>query len=346
MSRASTSGDGHADRARADAAGRWSAATPGCWRTGAWRCAAIGTGIGILASQDPVPWVWGRVGGDALDMATVAAGIGGRGTGRAVLALLTLAGAPADEPEVERSITIGKTADELYQRWREPNTLPQVMAFLATVRASGDSRMHWRREGPLGRSLEWDMADGNLNGLKVAILITDVFEQVEMTEPRKALDQAGAETSIVSPKEKQVRAWRFTEWGDEFPVDITLDSARPEDCDAILLPGGIMNPDTLRTIENAILFAQTFLDAGKPVASICHGPWTLIETGKMRGRRLAAWPSFQTDLENAGAEWVDQEAVVDDNLVTSRKPDDIPAFNREMIALFGRMRGRQAQNVA
>ncbi len=186
------------------------------------------------------------------------------------------------------------------------------------------------------------MASGNLDGLKVAILVTDGFEQVEMTEPRKALDQAGATTSIVSPKDGQVKAWKFTEWGDEFPVDVPLAQARPDDFDALLLPGGVINPDKLRMDENAVLFAQSFLDGGKPVATICHGPWTLIETGKVRGRRLASWPSLQTDLENAGAEWVDQEAVVDGNLVSSRKPDDIPAFNREMIGLFGRAHAGQA----
>jgi protease I len=186
------------------------------------------------------------------------------------------------------------------------------------------------------------MASGNLDGLKVAILVTDGFEQVEMTEPRKALDEAGARTSIVSLKDGKVRGWKFTEWGDEFPVDVPLAQARPEDFDAILLPGGVINPDKLRMDENAVLFAQSFLDGGKPVATICHGPWTLIETGKVRGRRLASWPSLQTDLENAGAEWVDQEAVVDGNLVSSRKPDDIPAFNREMISLFSRARAGQA----
>ena len=190
------------------------------------------------------------------------------------------------------------------------------------------------------------MADADLNGVKVAILVTDGFEQVEMTEPRQALDQAGAQTRLVSPKDGRVKAWKFTEWGDEFPVDVPLAQARAEDFDAILLPGGVINPDKLRMDENAVLFAQAFLDAGKPVASICHGPWTLIETGKVRGRRLASWPSLQTDIENAGAQWVDQEAVVDGNLVTSRKPDDIPAFNREMIALFGRRRGGQAPQTA
>ena len=163
-----------------------------------------------------------------------------------------------------------------------------------------------------------------------------------MTEPRRALDQAGAQTRLVSPKEGRLTAWRFTEWGDEFPIDVPLAQAKAEDFDAILLPGGVLNPDTLRLDENAVLFAQSFLDGGKPVASICHGSWTLIETGKMRGRRLASWPSLKTDIENAGAQWVDQEAVVDGNLVTSRKPDDIPAFNREMIALFGRSRAEQA----
>ena len=190
------------------------------------------------------------------------------------------------------------------------------------------------------------MADGTLNGLKVAILVTDGFEQVEMTEPRKALDQAGAKTSIVSPKDGRVRAWKFTEWGDEFPVDVPLAQARPEDFDAILLPGGVINPDKLRMDENAVLFAQAFLDGGKPVATICHGPWTLIETGKVKGRRIASWPSLQTDVENAGAEWVDQEAVVDGNLVSSRKPDDIPAFNPEVIKMFAGARGQSRQAAA
>ena len=175
-----------------------------------------------------------------------------------------------------------------------------------------------------------------LNGKKVAILVADGFEQIEMEKPRKALDDAGAKTSIVSPKKGKVKGWQFKEWGDEFPVDMPLAQARAEEFDALLLPGGVINPDKLRMDENAVVFAQDFLDAGKPVASICHGPWTLIETGKMRGRQLASWPSLQTDIENAGAQWVDQEAVVDGNLVTSRKPDDIPAFNREAIGLFAR----------
>jgi protease I len=190
------------------------------------------------------------------------------------------------------------------------------------------------------------MASDTLNGLKVAILVTDGFEQVEMTEPRKALDEAGAEARLVSPKDGQAKAWKFTEWGDEFPVDVPLAQARPDDFDALLLPGGVINPDTLRTLPEAVAFAKAFFDAGKPVASICHGPWTIIEAGAARGRRLTSWPSLKTDLKNAGAEWVDQEVVVDQGLVTSRKPDDIPAFNQQVINLFAGARGRSRQAAA
>jgi protease I len=188
------------------------------------------------------------------------------------------------------------------------------------------------------RNGDTNMASGTLNGLRIAILVTDGFEQVEMTEPRKALSEAGAETQLVSPKSGQVKAWKFTEWGDTFLVDEPLDSARPEDFDAILLPGGVINPDKLRTLPEAVAFAKAFFDAGKPVASICHGPWTIIETGAARGRRLTSWPSLKTDLENAGAQWVDQEVVVDQGLVTSRKPDDLPAFNAEVTKLFASAR--------
>jgi protease I len=178
----------------------------------------------------------------------------------------------------------------------------------------------------------------NLNGLKVAILVTDGFEQVELEEPRKALDQAGAGTKIVSPKNDRVRGWKFTEWGDELPVDVPLDKTRPENFDALLLPGGVINPDTLRMDPKAVSFVKSFFTANKPVAAICHGPWTIIEADEARGRRLASWPSLKTDLRNAGAEWIDQESVVDRNLVSSRKPDDIPAFNRAMIDVFGSSR--------
>jgi deglycase len=184
------------------------------------------------------------------------------------------------------------------------------------------------------------MPNDTLKGLKVAILIEDGFEQVEMVDPRKALDQAGAETTIVSPKGKRVVAWNFKTWGQEFAVDVPLDRARPQDFDALLLPGGVMNPDKLRMLPEAVGFAKAFFDQDKPVAVICHGPWTVIEAGAARGRRIASWPSLKTDLENAGAEWVDDEVVTDGNLVSSRKPDDIPAFNRGMIDLFSRARRR------
>jgi protease I len=178
------------------------------------------------------------------------------------------------------------------------------------------------------------MTDKSLNGLKVAILVTDGFEQVELTEPRKALDEAGAETRIVSPKDSEVRGWNFTDWGQKLPVDLKLDQARPDNFDALLLPGGVINPDKLRLEPKAVAFVKAFFDAGKPVAAICHGPWTILEAGCARGRRMTSWPSLRTDLTNAGADWTDQEAIVDGKLLTSRKPDDIPAFNREMLRLF------------
>ena len=180
------------------------------------------------------------------------------------------------------------------------------------------------------------MANDVLDGDRIAILVTDGFEQVELLQPRKALDEAGAETAVVSPKDRVVRGWNFTDWGTEVPVDVKLDDADPEDFDALLLPGGVINPDSLRIQPKAVAFVKAFFDAGKPVAAICHGPWTVIEAGAARGRRVTSWPSLKTDLKNAGADWVDQEAVEDRGLVTSRKPDDIPAFNRAMIALFER----------
>jgi protease I len=173
-----------------------------------------------------------------------------------------------------------------------------------------------------------------LKDRKVAILVADGFEQVELTEPKKALEQAGAVTHIVSPNKGQVKGWNHTEWGDKFPVDVVLDKADPEDYDALLLPGGVMNPDKLRRNEHALQFVRAFFNSDKPVAAICHGPWTLIDAGVVKGRRLTSYESIQTDLKNAGAEWVNEEAVVDRGLVTSRKPDDIPVFNRKMIETF------------
>ena len=176
----------------------------------------------------------------------------------------------------------------------------------------------------------------DLQGKKVAILVANGFEQVELTEPRKALDQAGAKTQIVSPEKGKVKGWNHTEWGDELPVDVPLQQARTDDFDALLLPGGVMNPDHLRRNPEAQKFVRSFFDNGKPVAAICHGPWTLIDAGVARGRKMTSYETIQMDLKNAGVEWVDQEVVVDGNLVTSRKPDDIPAFNREIVKLFAR----------
>ncbi len=174
------------------------------------------------------------------------------------------------------------------------------------------------------------MAEHDLSGKKVAFLVADGFEQVELTGPRKALDDAGAKTFIVSPADGKVKGWKHDHWGDELDVDVPLSEARADDYDALVLPGGQMNPDNLRLEDRAVAFARSFFDAGKPIGAICHGPWTLVEADVVRGRRVTSWPSLQTDLRNAGADWVDEEVVVDHGLVTSRKPDDIPAFNRKV----------------
>lgn len=173
-----------------------------------------------------------------------------------------------------------------------------------------------------------------LRGVRVAILTTDGFEQAELMEPRKALDAAGADTEVISPKQGKVRGWKMKEWGDEVAVDQALDAADPKDYDALLLPGGVINADALRMQPKAVRFVKSFFDEGKPVGVICHAPWALIESGVVRGHRMTSWPSLRTDLTNAGAQWVDEEVVVDGKLVTSRKPDDIPAFNREITRLF------------
>ena len=178
------------------------------------------------------------------------------------------------------------------------------------------------------------MANNDLNGKRVAILATDGVEQVELTEPRKALDRAGAKTVVVSPKSGKIKGWQHDHWGDEIPVDLTLDSASADTFDALMLPGGVMNPDHLRMDKKAVQFVKSFFQAGKPVAAICHGPWLLVEADVVRGRTVTSWPSLETDLRNAGADWVDREVATDEGLVTSRKPDDIPAFSRKMIEEF------------
>ena len=183
-----------------------------------------------------------------------------------------------------------------------------------------------------------------LDGKKVAILVENGFEEEELTKPKEALEQAGAETKIVSPVGKQVKGWRHTEWGRTFPVDISLDQADPRQFDALLLPGGVMNPDKLRGNPKALQFVRSFFDEGKPVAAICHGPQVLISAGLVRGRKMTSWPAIKVDMRNAGANWVDQEVIVDNGLVSSRKPDDIPAFNKKMIEEFAEGRhARQAQ---
>jgi protease I len=177
--------------------------------------------------------------------------------------------------------------------------------------------------------------DRQLNGKRIAILVNNGFEQVEMTEPRKALEAAGAQAELISPQDRTVQGMQHAERGDSFSVDVALKKANPDNYDGLVLPGGVANPDHLRANPDAVKFVKSFIDAGKPVAAICHGPWTLIETGVAKGRTMTSWPSLKTDLRNAGANWVDQEVVVDRGLVTSRKPEDIPAFNRKMIEEFG-----------
>jgi len=186
--------------------------------------------------------------------------------------------------------------------------------------------------------------ENRLKGKKVAILVTDGFEQVELTEPKKALEQAGAQTEIVSPAKGKVQGWNHDDKADTFPVDVRMEKARADEYDALLLPGGVKNPDRLRMDSRAVEFVKQFFTAGKPVAAICHAPWTLIEADCVRGKDITSWPSLKTDLRNAGARWVDEQVVTDNGLVTSRKPDDIPAFNRKMIEEFaeGRQRSQKA----
>ena len=173
-----------------------------------------------------------------------------------------------------------------------------------------------------------------LNNKKIAILATDGFEEVELTEPRKALEREGAKVEVVSISAGKIKSWDHDHWSKEYEVDKTLTDAHPDEYNGLLLPGGVMNPDLLRANDKAVSFTRKFFSDGKPIAAICHGPWTLIETGALEGRKVTSYPSIQTDLKNAGATWVDEEVVVDHGLVTSRNPDDIPAFSRKMVEEF------------
>lgn len=184
-----------------------------------------------------------------------------------------------------------------------------------------------------------------LDGKQIAILAADGVEQIEMTEPRKALEAAGAHTELVSPAKGKLQAWKHFEKGDQFPVDVSLEDADPKKYDALVLPGGVANPDQLRMLPRAVDFVRHFFEFEKPVAAICHAPWLLVEAGVVRGRTVTSWPSLRSDLRNAGAKWVDREVVQGDGLVTSRRPDDIPAFNRKMVQLFSQAPKREPRRV-
>ena len=182
----------------------------------------------------------------------------------------------------------------------------------------------------------------NLKGKKIAILATDGFEQSELLEPKKALEGAGATTVVIAPKDGEIKGWNHTDWGESVKVDKVLADANPHDYDALVLPGGVMNPDRLRMDPAAVNFVRQFVSTGKTVAAICHGPWTLLEAGALAGKKVTSWPSLKTDLKNAGANWVDQEVVQDGQLITSRKPDDLPAFNEAIIAAVSQGVGERA----
>jgi protease I len=172
------------------------------------------------------------------------------------------------------------------------------------------------------------------DGKRIAILATDGVEQAELVEPRRARDESGATTTLISPARDRLQAFKHHDQGDKFKVDIQLRVANPADYDALLLPGGVANPDTLRTMPDAVMFVKSFGAEGKPIAAICHGPWMLVEADLVRGHSLTAWPSLKTDVRNAGGKWIDREVVQDGKLTTSRKPDDIPGFVREMLKSF------------
>jgi protease I len=176
------------------------------------------------------------------------------------------------------------------------------------------------------------MANTTLKDRRIAVLATDGFEQSELTEPKRLLEEAGAKVDVIAPGDaKEIKGWDKKDWGKSVPVDVSLDKADAGVYDAIVLPGGVINPDKLRIDEKAVAFVKAFASADKPIAAICHGPWTLINAGLVKGKKLTSWPSLQQDLGNAGAQWEDSQVVKDGNLITSRKPDDIPAFTETLI---------------
>jgi protease I len=181
-----------------------------------------------------------------------------------------------------------------------------------------------------------------LNGKKIAILATNGFEQAELLEPRKALSEAGATTEVISPNDGEIKGWKSKDWGETVHVDKTLEQANPQDYDALVLPGGVLNPDHLRMNPAAVDFVRKFVNTGRTVAAICHGPWMLVEAGVVNGKSITSWPSLKTDLKNAGANWVDKEVCTDGQFITSRKPDDIPAFNHTIIDALSKSSSRAA----
>jgi deglycase len=183
-----------------------------------------------------------------------------------------------------------------------------------------------------------------LQGKRVAFLATDMVEQIELTEPWKAVEEAGGQPELISLEEGEIQGFNHYDKADTFPVDKTVEEARADDYDALVIPGGVGNPDTMRMDENAVEFTRQFFEQGKPVGVICHGPWMLVEAGVVRGRKVTSWPSLRTDIQNAGGNWVDQEVVVDEGLVTSRKPDDLPAFKAKIVEEF--CEGRHEQQAA
>jgi len=187
------------------------------------------------------------------------------------------------------------------------------------------------------------MPEQKLKGKKVAIIAADMVERVELEEPRKALEQAGWTTEVLSIKPGEIDGFEHFDKAKKIKVDRLIEEADPSEYDALIVPGGVGNPDQLRGDENVVSFIREFFDSEKPVAAICHAPWVLVEAGVVRGRKLTSWPTLQTDIRNAGGNWVDKEVVMDGNLVTSRQPDDIPAFNEKMIGLFATAAGGRRQ---